>query len=89
MTLRAQAVPEEHSLPNERCSGQKGLFRQNWTSLKENVFFSVLFQEEVSVGLWWPRTNSYLRRAGLPQPQVNEACGGSKKTRVTTQLFLN
>lgn len=51
MTLRAQAVPEEHSLPNERCSGQKGLFRQNWTSLKENVFFNVLFQEEVSVGL--------------------------------------
>lgn len=74
MTQRAEAAPGDHVAggafpPNERCLGQKGLCRQNWTPLEENAFLDIFFQEEASIGLQWPRTDNYLRHSVPPNPE--------------------
>lgn len=86
MTLRAQAAPAEHSLPNARRPGQRvgaGRTGPHWRTMPPSVS---LFQGEVSGALGYVSGGRMVipGRCCAPAPGAR---GGRELARVTVQLF--
>lgn len=81
--------------PRGRCLGQKSLCRQNWPPLEEKAYLGILFQEEASLGLQRPRTDTLSQApCSTPAPGHEDTRGRAtcpqkdgKKAGVVTQFF--